>query len=153
MSFVLPNLSVVPSTVLDVKRPLATQFSVTNNGLVSLTDVTFSFALGSMTKANGARVDTYDPATGKTSTVLSERAPVFQSAENMRGRTIEPQRTETINNDFTFISDIPIAYADIGIFVRYRVSFLPWAHKRLYRFETQKLADGTLVWAPKVVSN
>jgi hypothetical protein len=146
VSFVLPNLSVAPSTVRNPNRPLMTQFAVTNNGPITLTDVSFSSSLGAMTTdERGIDAITRTP---KSSTV-HDLSPRFVSAANGRLRTIEPQHTETFDSDLALWANLPWTYADIGIVLSYRVSFLPWRHKRLYRFETQKLSDGTLTWAPR----
>ncbi|HJV61349.1 MAG TPA: hypothetical protein VJ743_10420, partial [Albitalea sp.] len=100
-------------------------------------------------KLNGAKAESIDRATGVVSDEVMDNGPKFQSTENSRPRTIEPQQTDTINNDLADLADIPLAHADIGLRVYYRVWYLPWQYSALYRFETQRAVDGHLFWVPK----
>jgi hypothetical protein len=153
VSYLTANVSVAPSTALDPATLFSTPFTVTNNGPLTLNDVRVSFAIGRVRNIYGGGISTYDTG-GWVSKATDENSAVVQTEESGRPRTIPPQRAVTYSNALSnALTTQPLYDADMGVVVSYKVWYFPFRQEQLYRFKSERMTDGNLVWAPQVVES
>jgi len=143
LSYLHPNISVTPLMAIDASRPLSMQFLVTNNGYLTMHDVTYACAIE---KIKGqVTFGSYGGPPG-----LTKKSPTFVAPQHESGKSLGPNHSDTISVDFDLFRQAdPVETADIGIIASFRLGLIPWRQERLYHFVTQKCSDGKLYWFPK----
>jgi hypothetical protein len=143
ISYIHPDVSVTPLIAIDASRPLSMQFLVTNNGYLTMHDISYACAIE---KIKGRiTIGSYGGPPG-----LNESSPRLVAPQYKLGKSLPPNQSDSVGIDFAmFRRAEPIEMADIGIIISFRLGFIPFRQERLYHFVTQKCSDGKLYWFPK----
>ena len=144
-SYLHPNVSVSPLIALNPARPLSMQFLITNNGYLEMHNI--KYACGIEKIKGRVTFGSYGGPPG-----INESSPKFVAPEYELEKSLSHNQSDTMSIDFNlFKMAEPIEMADIGIFVSFRLGFLPYRRELVYHFVTQKLSDGKLFWFPKPI--
>jgi hypothetical protein len=130
----LPRLSMSSSESLDPSTPFSTPFVVSNDGLLSINDVTCYCLIRRVVIADRGDI------TVSNNIVYSDSLPVPNLA---------PGEKTTVSCPPLLPSEPRITRADMDIVLRFRPYGLPWYREKAFRFTTEIASDKRLHWYPR----
>ena len=132
-----PQISITYSNSLNTLHPFATPFTICNNSLLSVNDITFKCSVHKMISENGGTV------LGKNFFLMRDVPPIPH---------LESKECTTFFIPDNAIYIGPISYVDVDILTSYRPALTPFHQKKYQRFDTVKSIDGILNWKYKASS-
>jgi hypothetical protein len=132
-----PHVSVLPLSSLNPSDPFATAFSITNDGPLSIHNVTFTCLL------RDVRYPESHSFISNTSVDSEHRTAI---------NIIGARERSTVSCALPITSGQPVLNADMDIVVEYRPSFWPWRIEQKFRFKTERATDKLLHWFPRADS-
>lgn len=129
-----PSVSVNPDTSLNPQSAFATPFSVCNDSLFSIHNVSIDYAVNRIEAEKNVRFDTF--------TVLEPERPIIPE--------LRPKETSSVKINFPF-GNKPV-FCDVSIEVNYRPAFVWWKKEQTFRFITATNFEGQIIWYRKAQS-
>jgi hypothetical protein len=112
------------TTFLDPNNPLATPFTVSNDGYLPISNVDFICGIGHLDFANGSRFEEF----GMTTTEMHEEQ-------------ISPNEQATVRCDW-MVSGSPITSGDISIIIKLKPFLFPKQLNKSFRFVAVRNSAG-----------
>jgi hypothetical protein len=144
----VPRVTITSSGApMDPENPYLVTFTTTNNSpmLETLNDVSVGIVLGKILT---------EPLPFKPDKTLPNLDIQLTRPEwNRHKLLVDETYTVTLDNMFALgkvppYKPIRLSGTDIGIVVKYKPWILPWHHRKIQRFITEKHSDGKLYWTP-----
>ena len=132
----LPKVSVSAAQLLDPQAPFSAPFIISNDGYLSIHDITFRCVVKYVEHKDGGRV------------IVSPHG--ITSGQVIA--TIDPGEKSTVACPFPFFSQSPIIGADVEFVLKYRPDFVFWHREKRSRFGLAKDKDGQFHWFPRSTS-
>lgn len=133
-----PKVSVAPSSSLNLQNALMTPFIISNEGNMTIKEVTYLFEPYNVGADRGRGFVNGDSKRGGVKMTTNDIVPTLEPGEK-KTMIFPPQ----IKFAFT------IASVDMAIHVRFRLPFLPFIQwERVFRFITARDVNGVLNWYP-----
>jgi hypothetical protein len=131
-----PRISIEPSAAADVANPLSTIFRITNDQGYSLEDLSVEVSLRCFTLGRG------DPPP------MAKCLPsMHTSASRWENHALGPHEPYDINpGEKLWATPGRLLSAQLDFFVSFQPWKIPYRFTMPFRFESRRLADGTLQW-------
>lgn len=137
LGFWLPRLNVQPLMMTDAKDALSTNFSVSNQGSMTLYDVNIRCKL----KDSVVKITT---ETGREGIIGEVGGPEDNHP------SLAPMKSTT----FQCMLSLPVEDGlDIFLIVYYRPAFYPFKRRQAFRFVSTTSSDGQMQWLPRPESD
>jgi len=125
----LPKLSIYPASSLNPHDAFGTIFSLKNDGVASLHDISFSYCPGTV----------YEPS--DNATVSGGKIVIG----NWRVGELSAGDSVGLPFENTF-SGFPNAKIDMVLVIHFRPDWWPWTRQKRFRFQSERATDGTWQW-------
>lgn len=126
----LPRISVEPSPPMQAGDLLTAPFVISNDGILTLHNVSFYVYLHHIEDAMGRPVITNNK---RGMEPIGYLIPALSPGEKSTTGLPHPFAEPTISGDIDFV-------------VTYHPAWLPWEQKKAFRFGGSRESDGTLIW-------
>jgi hypothetical protein len=141
----LPSISVSQNEQLNQNDPFSSPFIVSNDGPLPIEGFRFTCGIGQARHASGPTISG-DPNFG-TSFIFLPDASGKLPVENFGANKMKPGERSTVPScNYPFPG--PIAGADGGIVVTFRIGYTPFAAQRIFHFAALADTNNKLHWFP-----